>query len=47
MTEHASPLIPEWEEMGIEVSDAAEPEDAEITHEASVEEVEEFMEEDN
>lgn len=46
MTNETSPLIPEWDELGIPVDDSAEPEDADIAHEASVEEVMKLMEED-
>jgi len=45
-----SPLVPEWEALGIVEDDSAEPEDANVEHAASVEEVdalEEQLEEDN
>lgn len=47
MTNEESPLVPEWDELGIPEDDSAEPDDANVAHEASVEEVDALMEEDN
>lgn len=41
-----SPLTPEWERLGISVDDSPEPDDADVAHGASVEEVDELDDED-
>lgn len=47
MTDEQSPLVPEWGVLGIPEDDSAEPEDADVAHEASVEEVDALTEEDD
>ncbi len=47
MTNEQSPLVPEWGRLGIPQDDSAEPDDANVAHEASVEEVDAFAEEED
>lgn len=47
MTNEQSLLIPEWDVLGIPEDDSTEPDDADIAHEASVEEVDALAEEED